>query len=196
VPKGTMVPSWNYRTYPCGDSERGKQVSTEQVSIHDVAKYILESKEQMTTIKLQKLCFYVHAWYLVANSDPIFPDTFEAWANGPVNTSLYESHRQMYSITASGLGVGNSSTLSEDQKRFIDAVMTAYHPLTAAQLSLLTHSEKPWIAARQGLSEGSYSSNPISNDEIRDFYKALNRSKSQDVREVVWPQMFASAQSR
>ena len=167
-------------------------MSNKPVTIVDVAKYILETKVKMTTMKLQKLCFYVHAWYIVENSEPLFPETFEAWANGPVSSVLYSVHRQMYSIDADSLLWGDSASLNKEQKAFVDAVLDAYHPLSGAQLSVLSHSETPWIEARQNLPDGVASNHPIDNKVIRDFYKRLNKSDSADVREIVWPQWLAS----
>ena len=130
-------------------------MSGQGVSIFEVAKYVLESKGKMTTMKLQKLCYYVHAWFLAENSKPMFDEKFQAWVNGPVCYTLYEAHRQKYSIDAAELPYGDSSALSTKQKSFIDEVMGAYAPLSAAQLSLLTHSEDPWLEARKGSPESS-----------------------------------------
>ena len=166
-------------------------MSKNEVTILDVAKFILESKVSMTTMKLQKLCYYVHAWYLVANSEPIFEQKFQAWANGPVSPALYEAHRQKYSINVAEFSQGNSSCLVADQKSFISAVLDVYSPLTASQLSLLTHSENPWIETRAGLPEGALSNNEIDNKMIHDFYKALNKRQSLDVRDINWPSWVA-----
>lgn len=55
----------------------------------DVAKYILEVKGTMSTMKLQKLCYYAQAWSLVWDDKPLFDEEFEAWANGPVCRELF-----------------------------------------------------------------------------------------------------------
>ena len=168
-------------------------MSSKEVTIADVAKYILETKIKMTTMKLQKLCFYIHAWYMVENSDPLFSQTFEAWANGPVSPYLYSYHRQMYSVELNSFSGGDSAALTKEHKTFVNAVLDAYHPLSASQLSVLSHSETPWIDARNGLPDGAPSNNQIDNNLIRDFYKRLNKSKSIDVRDIVWPQWLDPA---
>lgn len=58
-------------------------------NVFDVAKYILEVKGTMSTMKLQKLCYYAQAWSLVWDDKPLFGEEFEAWANGPVCRELF-----------------------------------------------------------------------------------------------------------
>lgn len=53
-------------------------------TVFDAAKYILEKRGAMSTMKLQKLCYYSQVWSLVWDDAPLFDEDFEAWANGPV----------------------------------------------------------------------------------------------------------------
>jgi uncharacterized phage-associated protein len=47
-------------------------------NIFDVAKYILHAiGGQMSTMKLQKLCYYCQAWHLAWNWTLMFPEDFE-----------------------------------------------------------------------------------------------------------------------
>ena len=59
----------------------------------DVAAYILECLGSVSTMKLQKLTFYSQAYYLVEHGTPLFPEEFEAWANGPVAPDLFKRHK-------------------------------------------------------------------------------------------------------
>ena len=50
-------------------------------NVFDIAKYIIEKKGtngRMSTMKLQKLCYYAEAWSLVWEA-PLFEEDFEAW---------------------------------------------------------------------------------------------------------------------
>lgn len=49
-------------------------------SIFDVAAYVLDKLGVMTTMKLEKLCYYSQAWSLVWDERRLFPERFEAWA--------------------------------------------------------------------------------------------------------------------
>ncbi|CUP62134.1 Uncharacterized phage-associated protein [Anaerostipes hadrus] len=41
-------------------------------NVFDAAKYILERLGEMSTMKLQKLCYYAQAWSLVWDDVPLF----------------------------------------------------------------------------------------------------------------------------
>lgn len=54
-------------------------------NIFDVAKYILTEIGGVSTMKLQKLCYYSLVESLRRDPEhPLFRERFEAWANGPV----------------------------------------------------------------------------------------------------------------
>ena len=56
-------------------------------SVVDVATYILERTDTITTMKLQKLAFYSQALHLVINGTPLFPEDFHAWRGGRLHPS-------------------------------------------------------------------------------------------------------------
>ena len=59
--------------------------------INDVAAYILDRRGPMTVMKLQKLCYYAYGYHLAWEGRRLFPERFEAWANGPVAPALYRA---------------------------------------------------------------------------------------------------------
>ena len=61
-------------------------------NIFDTAKYILQKYDHLSTMKLQKLCYYAQAWSLVWDDEPLFNEDFQAWANGPVCPDLFDLH--------------------------------------------------------------------------------------------------------
>ena len=84
-------------------------------NVFDTAKYILEQSGPMSTMKLQKLCYYSQAWSLVWDDSPLFEEDFQAWANGPVCTKLFFKTQGKYSASASD-ETGGDGDLSENQK--------------------------------------------------------------------------------
>lgn len=140
-------------------------------SITDVATYILENLESVSTMKLQKLAFYSQAYHLVNDGAPLFPEEFEAWANGPVAPDLFRKHRGEFVISRGFFGPLDSGALSEAEKATIDHVLSRLKDWTGAQLSNLTHSEAPWQEARAGLAPNARSTKPITNHRIRTFYE-------------------------
>jgi uncharacterized phage-associated protein len=150
--------------------ERGQTVA----NVFNVAKYILEQRGSMTTMKLQKLLYYCQAWHLVRGDAPLFTDEIQAWAAGPVVRSVFAMHRGRYTVGPADLGdSADSSQLSDDEKKTILKVLDRYGHMTAAQLSDLSHSERPWIEARSGLGPTDRGEATISPSVMADYYTAL-----------------------
>lgn len=144
-----------------------------QVSILDVAKYVLEKCGTMTTMKLQKLCYYSQAWTLVWEESRLFPDRIEAWANGPVSPMLYQKHRGKFTIDANELKEGDSTKLSSNQKHDVDKVLDFYGPMSGYELSQLTHHEDPWRNARGNCPSGARCQEQITESAMAEYYDGL-----------------------
>lgn len=143
------------------------------VSAFDVAKYILLKTGSVSAMKLQKLVYYSQAWSLVWDDEPLFRESIQAWANGPVVRSLYAAHRKMYLITQQDLLAGSADELSDTQKATVDAVIKAYGDKSAQWLSDQTHSEDPWKIARSGLAENERGENEITLESMSEYYSSL-----------------------
>lgn len=144
-------------------------------TVFDVAKYILNKDLLgMTTMKLQKLCFYCQAYSLAWMDRPLFDGEFRAWKNGPVNYDLFEAHRGMYSIGPHGLddvAEGSADNVDAVGEIIIDAILDQMGTMTADQLRNMSHNEAPWRDARQ---RGS--NEVISEEAIRTFYKEKDKT--------------------
>lgn len=141
-------------------------------NVFDVAKYILEKKNPMTTMKLQKLVYYSQAWSVVWDEKPMFAETIEAWASGPVVRALYDEHKGIFQIP--DLEKGNADNLGIEEKETIDAVVQAYGDKPAQWLSDLTHMEKPWNEAREGCDLGDNCENEITPASLAEYYSSLS----------------------
>lgn len=139
---------------------------------HDVAAYVLRARGPMTAMKMQKLVYYSQAWSLVWDEEPLFTERIEAWANGPVIPDLYREHRGRFQLKEGDIP-GDPDALSEDQRETVDAVLNGYGPLSAHQLSELTHRERPWLRARQGLSAGERGNAEIARHSMAEYYDSL-----------------------
>ena len=139
-------------------------------NVFDVAAYILEHQGRMTTMKLQKLCYYSQAWRLVWADKPLFAEDIQAWANGPVCPQLYKAYKGRFDIDATQFDRGDASRLSEDERESIDAVLETYGSMSARQLSDLSHHEAPWADARGDLPEGERSTSIISTAAMAEYY--------------------------
>lgn len=144
-------------------------------TVFDVAKYILQQRGPMTTMKLQKLVYYCQAWSLVWDEEPLFEEKILAWVNGPVVRELYEKHRGKLNLAPDweGLRDADAEELTGSEKETIDKVLEFYGDKTAQWLSDLTHKERPWREARRGMADTEYSEAEISTASMHEYYSGL-----------------------
>lgn len=147
----------------------------------DVAKYLLyrsfQDGELVTPLKMQKLVYYAYVWTLVRNGKKLFDESIEAWPQGPVVPSLYRTLKRFGSSPIGEAFIGTEadfektvSKFSPDVKATLDNVYEEYMTKTAFELVALTHSEKPWLEARDGLVPTQASNVVISDDTIIQSY--------------------------
>ncbi len=160
------------------------------VNIFDMAKYtilrLLQNGNSITPLKLQKILYYLQAWYLVYfHEERLFEDQPEAWVNGPVYRDVYEAYRNkgIYSqLTLADIGVAvddvprvlgelhQSMNLSDDRWALIEQVLTHYGSMSQDTPVSLTHSQPPWNEARKGVQPFAYSDQKISFKSMYDYY--------------------------
>ena len=140
-------------------------------TVIDVAAYILRQCGPMTTMKLQKLAFYSQAESLSSRGLPLFNDDFQAWRGGPVCTALYAQHRGKFIIRDGELPM-NSGMLNGTEQTIIDSVCSVLATQTGNQLSARTHSEQPWIEARNGIPASAPCNTIISKNSMASYYRA------------------------
>lgn len=133
-----------------------------------MAAYVLQKQPRVGEKKLQKLLYYSQAWSLVWTGRQLFPEHFEAWAEGPVTPKVYgEFHhdRQLNGVTA---------RVSTSARRIIDAVLKVYGHRSGDWLSRLSHRERPWRDARGPLAEGATSRARITAASMREYYAGFS----------------------
>lgn len=140
-------------------------------TVADVATYILERMDTITTMKLQKLAFYAQVQHLVTTGVPLFPEDFQAWRGGPVVPELYALHRGKFLIRPGELSSGDSSALTDAERELIDGVCSALGGMTGAELSERTHQESPWLDARAGRAPSDPSDAVITQEAMRRYYQ-------------------------
>ncbi|KRB82372.1 hypothetical protein ASE00_09905 [Sphingomonas sp. Root710] len=136
------------------------------------------SVPKIDQMKLQKLLFYAHAWYLAMNNrKPLFEDDFEAWPWGPVVRPVYTQtvdcgRREVDTLISEFGSVGDGFSfvtpdgVPEELKPFIRSVWDIHKKYTGVQLSNATHAPgEPWTIIKEQY--GSLDSKPkIPNDLI------------------------------
>ena len=162
----------------------------------EAAKYIIafsDSKgDKITNKKLQKLLYYVQAWNLAVFNDSLFVDEPQAWRHGPVYPHVYKkysglgaeiiSQKPEYEQTALDEDetmkmIAAEHKLSPDQVGLIEEVMAKYGTQSAFALEILSHRERPWLDARDGLDDFDSSNKPITHAAMQQYYASLRHKK-------------------
>lgn len=150
-----------------------------------IAKYFVDLGEKagrkVTNKKLQKLLYYAQAWSLVLEGKAVFTEDLEAWIHGPVVPQVYWHYKKF--------GFGQISDESKSElaaiapfKKVLDEVWRVYGKYDADYLELLTHSEDPWIFARNELDASDVSQAVISKDLMLSFYSSMHQKHSSNVK--------------
>ncbi|MDR3107741.1 MAG: DUF4065 domain-containing protein [Bifidobacteriaceae bacterium] len=139
-------------------------------SVFDVAEYVLAKSGPMTTTKLQKLCYYAQGHHLAWDGVPLFPEPFQAWANGPVCFELFKAHRRVFNIERAHFSDGDPDSLSLSERETVDAVLDAYGHLSGHALSVMSHEERPWLEARGATPPGEASDAELDLDLMQEYF--------------------------
>lgn len=154
-------------------------VSAEQVADWIVAMHHRHG-DAITNLRLQKLIYYVQAWYLVREKTALFEQDFEAWMHGPVIPELYHKYKKYGSnpIVWEGEideseGVPELPDLDEGVADHIIEVLNSYGNDSTWSLEQRTHKERPWLAARGGLPRDAVCTNVITKKSIEEYFSNL-----------------------
>lgn len=145
------------------------------MDIMQLAEWFL-AKDSMTNKKLQKMCYYAVAWGYALMDKPIASnDRFEAWVHGPVSPVLYDKYKTYgwNSIPKQG----EAPSVEGDVKELLEAVWFTYGDKDGNELEVLSHTEMPWIEARQGLGEFEKSETPINSRTMANFYNSIKTTE-------------------
>lgn len=150
-----------------------------------VANEFLDLDKNLSPMKLQKLVYYAHGWYLALADQPLISERVEAWQYGPVIPALYSQFRRFgnEAITEkarelcfrNGKIFLRSPSLADcedasDAKQLIARVNEEYGKYSAAQLSNATHkSGTPW----QEVYRDGARSIAIPDEKIKDYFKKM-----------------------
>lgn len=137
------------------------------ISALDVARYIInysnEKNYSISNLKLQKLLYFVQAYYLAftPSHEPCFREEIEAWDFGPVVPSVYrefksfgggdippvtsyynlESENNFWSIREVPY---DSNCISKRDKELINDIIDKFSAYSASELVKITHNQAPW----------------------------------------------------
>jgi len=142
----------------------------------DIAKQFLKFADEegrgLEPMKLLKLTYIAHGWYLGFYNKPLIKNSVQAWKYGPVIPELYHVTKRFGSrnVDLETVELYSDNKLNESDQNFIKTIWNTYKNFSGLDLSSMTHMKNtPW--------EESFEPNlqykTISNDVIREHYKKL-----------------------
>lgn len=158
-------------------------------NVLDVCRHIINYSEEkdygVSNLKLQKLLYFVQAYFMLEKRDhaPCFHEKIEAWGFGPVVPEAYQEWAQCGSCDIPKIesymvidkdNIWNSyrvqyydDIIDENDKELIDRVIDLFADYTATDLVSLTLCQGPWLDVYE---EGQY--NEITTDALWRYFSA------------------------
>lgn len=152
--------------------------------------------DDVTPMKLQKLVYFAHGWWLGVTGKPLIAEQVEAWQYGPVVPSLYEATKEFgnqpipaplldYVVEDNNVveitqQVENTETVDDPDEdavvSLLEWVIKEYGDKSGIALSNLSHIKGgPWdITVNNHLGSGQMlpKSTDISAELIRNYFQA------------------------
>jgi uncharacterized phage-associated protein len=129
--------------------ERPRQgvVMSDRTSATTAAQWLVrratDAGVPLTNLKLQKLLYYAHGYYLVRHHEPLVRDGFQAWDNGPVCPQVYKAFKSYGSAQIDNIAVDGErveSRLGSDAVEVLHEVWDRFGSWTATELWNSTHT--------------------------------------------------------
>lgn len=155
-----------------------------------IEKSINESDGTCTPLKILKLTYISHGWYMALFDKPLLDEKIQAWKYGPVIPTLYYSLKGFENNVISTpvtYAVGSRSDFKVIQPKiidnptieFLDSIWENYKKYNGIELSILTHQKNsPWDITWNKMGAKNQKHVIIDNDLIKTHYKELLSSNS------------------
>lgn len=150
-----------------------------------IANYFLElakmKKEAMDLMKLQKLIYFAHGFYLAIKKEPLLDEQIEAWQYGPVIPSIYHEFKEFGNRPITRPATEFDATqfcfyaypLPTDNltKRLLEKVWEVYGVYTGIQLANMTHLPgSPWDKIYKKYNHNIPKGTDIPEDIIKEYF--------------------------
>lgn len=138
----------------------------------NIANYVVyysnKNRYSISNLRLQKLLYFIQAYYLYSFGKACFKDEIEAWAFGPVVPNVYHKYKKYGagSIPYSFDNVKEISNINNADKEVINMVVTKLSRYGVYDLVQTTHQQGPWVRVYDKRIRGAV----ISKKSIKDYF--------------------------
>ena len=115
-----------------------------------IAKWFVawaESEDaDLSNLKLQKLLYYAQGHSLATTGKPLFADSIQAWAHGPVVPAVYHEfkHYESGDVHLDDADPFEFSEVDDAATDLLIKTWNTYGGYAAWRLRNMTHNESPW----------------------------------------------------
>ena len=150
-----------------------------------LSHYGQSESHDITPMKIIKLVYIAHGWYLGYKGEALIDENPEAWKYGPVIPSLYHEYkdfkdkpiRRSYHNQVELKSNSDNNSQNDDSKfvtELLVKIWEVYGSKNALVLSAMTHKKgTPWHKTWQKIQSKNLYSFQIPETEIREYYKNL-----------------------
>lgn len=144
----------------------------------NISSYFLSKygnrENDITPMKLIKLVYIAHGWYLALADKTLIDENPEAWKYGPVIPSIYHEFKEFRNQPITSLYEQGHKLTDSKTMVFLDKIWEVYGKYTAIQLSDKTHQpDSPWSIVWNDLKNKNRISLQIPENLIQAYYKGL-----------------------
>lgn len=146
----------------------------ENMKLYSLAdKFVICAGGDITNQALQKLVYYAQGFSAALLGHPIISNCPKAWVLGPVYGALWHEYKDNEEAILED--AEDESPFSSEEDRLIEQVYNSFGVYSGPMLSEMTHSEAPWLMAREraGVHEGESCSERIRLSEIESYFKQI-----------------------
>lgn len=118
----------------------------------DVSRYIInycnKNNKNISNLKLQKILYFVQAYFIIVKNEPCFKEDIKAWKKGPV---VLESYHEFKCYVSGHIPKIDNyiSIITEEDKKLIRKVIDKFILLSSSRLVEITQKQSPWLEARR-----------------------------------------------
>ena len=157
-------------------SALSKSITEEKIDA--VIKYLLIRCEDFTPLTLQKLLYYVQAFYFVFTDKFIFNEDCEASMRGPLFTNVYERYQQFgYEEINKEILANDKLNLEDVERNVVESVIKFYSCYSGKILEQMTRNESPWILTRTNVinenNKNEKTNRIIEKNLIAEYFKGI-----------------------
>lgn len=137
-------------------------------NVLDISKFIINYSNRknynIQMLKLQKLLYFVQAYFICNTKKKCFKEKIEAWEFGPVIPEVFEEYKQFGNadIPANSF---DEKEISKTHRKMIKDVIKEFKDHSITQVTKITQNQTPWQKAYKPNEK-----NEITPESIKEFF--------------------------